>query len=157
MRFHETLLIVAISLSASLVSSRADDAPREPFRISDVFDFKRHRVAKFLYCQANGHLFVSFAERGDDAFYEWDLDQKAVVHTYHVGEGYGCDHILLSPDGNLLVAGCWPVRGTTCKTLLFDTKDAHVVRDLEVASRIAEARFDKTGARIWIKTLDHPG
>ena len=66
-----------------------------------------------------------------------------------------CDNIAADPEGRFLLVGCWPFQGFDCKTLLIDTKEGKITRDLHVSDRIFTARFNKNGTKIWMKTSNY--
>jgi hypothetical protein len=138
-------------------------APREEVtvEVSDELDFGRQDVRNFVLSNSSRRLFVSHLDKKDDLLYQWDVDKRELEHSYHVGPGYFCDNVALSPDGRFAVVGCYPIEGHKFKTILLDTTTFATVRDLGFDERISEVRFDRDGGRFLIKPnvrrADSPG
>ena len=129
-------------------------------RVSDELDFGRRDVRNFVLSSSSRRLFVSHADKYDDSLYQWDVDKRKLEHIYHVGAGYFCDVVALSPNGRFAVVGCYPVEVSgPCKTILLDTTVFKVVRDLAIAHRVFEVRFDRDGRQFLVRTTrgDLPG
>src|SRR4051812_20740830 len=149
------LIYINANPTTSAVSRNAEPA-RVDVRVSDLLDFGRSQVRTFALCGATRRLLVSHGTK-DDALYQWDVDRHELEHTYHVGAGFFCDFVALSPDGRFAVVGCYPVRTgepqvgpTPLKTLLLDTVMFATVRDLALDVRIFDVRFGADGGRFLI-------
>jgi hypothetical protein len=108
-------------------------------------------VRNFVFSPVTRQLFVSHTEpKVDDLLYQWNVDTRALQHTYHLGDGYMCDSVTLSPDGRFAVVGCVPHEfgEKPCKTLIIDIKNKRITHDLGRKERnFHDVQFDRDGKR----------
>ena len=155
------LLLIAVVLtgcdrSADSGADQHTDSPdTEPaqahFTIVDVFDLGRRGVRNFTFCPATRRLYVSFMDSKDDLLYEFDVDTGEVTHTYQLGNGYMCDSVAVSPDGDHLVVGCWPFSGSESKTLIVQTTPERTMLALELTDRTFWPKFSADGSFFWTR------
>lgn len=144
--------------STSGQASSATGDGQYAFSIVNVLDFGQRQVRNFVFCSATRQLFVSHLEgppsKYDDLLYQWDIDSGHLLHKYHLGTGFICDNVAASPDGRHLLVGCWPLKGTECRTLLIDTQEKKIMLDLKRSDRIFDARFAQDGLTFWMLTSE---
>ena len=112
------------------------------FRVINILDFGRRDVRTFTFHSASRLLFVSHGCE-DDALYQWDVDAKRLVHTYHLGRDWFCDEVAASPHGRYLVVGCFSRRIGTIndsKTVIIDLEARRMRAELDTRIRLLDAK-----------------
>lgn len=130
----------------------AIEAQQGIIKIVKVFNLGRRDVRNFEFCSKSRRIYVSFTDKKDDLLYEWDVDTGDLIHTYRLGSGYMADSVAVSPDGNHMVVGCFPLGlNGGCKTLVIGTTGSRESKTLKLTDRTFRPEFNtNNGFYFWV-------
>ena len=137
------------SLSAPTSGNASDKIDTNVLGLSDIqlvelFDFGQSGLRKFEFSPKSRSLFVSFHDK-NGLVHEWNVDNQQIEHVYKLRTGYLCDELRASPDGDVLIVGCWPLEGYTCQTLVINTASKSISAQLPISGRVSDIAFDGAG------------
>jgi len=125
----------------------ASDNPK-PLAMVEVLDLKGDGVNAFAFYSVSRQLFISHPTANTD-LNQWDIDKKALLHTYRSPSPAGWCEVQISHDGKFFVASTSSAMNVAAKVVLIDTSTHQTLFTLAYKYPVS-VTFDVTGKFLWV-------